>query len=313
MGFLPEEYLIPSMVPEHDRAAFYLDLFEALLGAPGGRIPYEAYPIDAAGAESTLAGAGEVLDPESHGYVEGRVYLAKQDLARAEEKLSGVAEGTGDIAARARRFLPLAYPKGDLWVRLASLPPSSDVLAKLFDLDPGRARSIVPREERDPEADPIGWLLRLVVHGGEGPLDPESRRAFVDHAGPAVRRSRYPAIAAACAEIAARYALEPERRACEGWLRGKSAKQAHAAFREGAGAAGRKDFLLAAERLEEANRLNPGHAATQELYLRALVVLGDRLRLDALIAELRFHGRREAYVKALLREAEEGRIGADER
>lgn len=159
--FLPHEYLIPSAI-EPSTPGFYLELAEVLLGTPGGQLPVRTLPSNPARVRNMLRGSvGGILGADQRRYLEARVALLEGRPDRARPALAQVATSSvAELAARARKFLAVTYDDVDprRQAMLTELPPTSDVVARLLDLDREVALSRLRAGPTAP-ADDLGRLL----------------------------------------------------------------------------------------------------------------------------------------------------------
>lgn len=305
-NFLPAEYLLPDLVETDDAPKFYVALLEQLLGSPGGDIPVVPHRTRLPKARSTLAGVRDVL-PESVGsYFEGRIALLRGQRAAARRALEeSIAAGEDPlVAGRAARFLALLAQGEDAQARaLAALPPTGGTLAKLFDLDPELARTVIPERPVRVEAEPIIWFLqRATKTSSVGAAD---LTAFEHRVGPKLAKSNRLGILDLCIEFAARNDLEPEGRLCANWRQTQALQRMRQAVAAARSAGARRRFETSAAKLEEARRFMPLTDDNLRLLLRSYVELDREAGIESVLEELRFRGWSEAQTTNARKVAED--------
>jgi hypothetical protein len=157
---IPDRWIVGS-----DPAMFRIDGFESGLGTPGGQLPVLPRPPTLPRLDVAYERVRSRLSQRQNAYVAGRLAYAAGEIGRARVLLESVAAADDELGARAAKFAAVAHrSREDQIAALAALPPTTDVLIRLFELDAARAAARVPDDRFAPAADPLGWLLRAAGH-----------------------------------------------------------------------------------------------------------------------------------------------------
>jgi spermidine synthase len=306
--FMPSEYLRPAFVAEPKRRTFYIELLEQLLGTPMGEIQVAAKTLDVERAERTIEGTKALWTETELAYFEGRVLEAKGQMRRAREELAKASVDT-TLGARARKFAALAAE--DPWrvlAELEQLEPTSDVLARMLEIDATRALVHIPSDSVEPARDPIGWFLRRAR--GEGELDEGDRLAFDAYVGPILAKTKQEHVLELCETFTRKHRLARELGACSAWLAAARQQRADGLLRDGRALLASRTFSEAARVLGQANAARPGDKKIVSNYARALAGAQDEAGLAELVRELRFRGEPEHVIESLIERARAGKLDA---
>ena len=302
-GFLPHEYVLPDIVRAAERRKLFAELLERLVGSSGGELPRFAMPIAADRAERTLAAAEAIFGEDERVYFRGRIALARGELDDARSLLLEAAKGDGAFRERARKFVALTHPPRSAarLDALRDLPPTSDILVELMELDVELALRRVPDSSPPVASDPIGWFLHKMATPAVWTDDDATR--FARHVGAEILRTSRPGFLTAATVFCRGRGLESSALTLTRARQAAAARQAGRFLAEGVAAASRGRFDEAADLLWEANRLEPANDRHVRHLLRALVEVDDATRIESVSDELRFLGRSETQIRFLLDEA----------
>ncbi len=309
-GFLPREYLHPSLVGEGHRKEFLIEVMEQLLGTPRGRFPESESPIELGRAARTLDAAQSLLTPGEVDYFRGRIALASGEREGARKLLANAAAFGGNVAERARKFTVLAHGSGtrERIQALLSLEPSSDVFLELLDAEGGRALESVPKTPVVPDEDPIGWFLWKAATTPAGGLSADDRSIFLQRVGPKLGRIARVGLLRAAEDFCRDQGLLEQAETFGLERRGVASPLANR-LRDAGNAAGREGrFQEAADTLWQANQLEPANESIMQPLLRALVEIHDEERTAHLIEQFQFLGYSERKIEVLLQSARERQL-----
>jgi spermidine synthase len=307
-GFLPCEYLLPSLVPEPRRQEVFDELLERLLGTPGGRFPLVRSKPRLDRARRTLAALDGVLGEPEAEYFAGRVALEEGWPIEARRRFEIASAAGGEIARRAGRFKALCEPAGSKrrLEELAALGGEPDIVLEALEIDRTQARELVLERDAAAHDDPLGWFLERWATVAPGALSDEDRRRFVREIGGVLCVSDRAPLLAELEAFAREQGLERVAAIYAARLGAAGTAQYEQLLGEGiqAAAAGRQDAAL--EALWAATELAPLDDRAVEPLLRALAATGDHARASAFLDELRCRGRSPEAVAALWEAARNG-------
>jgi spermidine synthase len=309
-GFLPREYLHPSLVEEGRRKEFLIEVMEQLLGTPRGRFPESESPLELGRAARTLDAAKELFTSDETDYFRGRIALASGEREGARTLLASAAAAPGGLAARARKFQALTHASGtrERLEALLTAEPSSDVFFELLDGEGSRALERVPKTSVAPDEDPVGWFLWKAATTPAGGLSPEDRSIFLQDVGPRLGRIARVGLLRAAEDFCRDQGLLGEAETFGLERRGVASPLANR-LRDAGNAAGREGrFYEAADTLWQANQLEPANESILQPLLRALVEIRDEERTARLIEQFRFLGYSERKIQALLQSARDRQL-----
>lgn len=306
-GFLPREYLHPSLVAEARRKEFLVEVLERLLGTRGGRFQENESRIEGERAARTLEAAQQLLTPEEMHYFRGRLALASGDREGARAQFAKAIASGGNLVKRAAKFAALTYESGspERLQALLSLEPSSDIFLELLEAQGKRALERVPRQPVAPEDDPLGWFLWKAATAVEADLTSEDRAVFLQRVGPRLGRMSRLGILRLAEEFCRDVGL-PEQAEMFNVQRRRLTSALVSRLIEAGNAAGHdRRFQEAADTLWNANRLEPANESITYPLLQALVEIRDEERTARLIEQFQFLGYSDRRIQALLHAARE--------
>ena len=309
-GFLPREYLHPSMVPESERHDFFVELLEHLLGSPGGRLQLAELPTGPQRSRRTLNAVREILTKPEQDYFEGRIALESGQAEEARRFLEKASIVESDIASRARKFNALTHPEGSKsrLEALLSLEPSTDVILEVIEIDLKRGLNLVPARSIPYEDDPAGWFLWKAATVIPGNLDTEDRSRFVREVGQHLLQTTRLNLLALAERFARQQGLSVEAESFNSRRRDLAVAEADRLFKEGLAAGAEGRYHDAADAFWKANSLEPGEELTMRLLLIALMEIGDDARVERLIEQFRFIGKSESHIRTLVDEVRSGKM-----
>jgi len=306
-GFLPQEYLHPSLVAEAGRKEFLVEVLERLLGTPGGRFPENESWSEPERAARTLDAAQELLTREEIHYFRGRIALASGEREGARTLFVKALAGGGNLAERAAKFEALTYDSGsrERLEALLLLEPSSDVFLELLDAEGERALERRPRRPVVAEDDPLGWFLWKAATTAEGGLTEEDRAVFLNRVGPRLGRMSRMGVLRAAEDFCRDQELLEQAETFNRQRRGLTSALANRLLEAGNAAGHEGRFQQAADTLWNANRLEPANESIMQPLLRALVEIHDEERTARLLEQFQFLGYSDRRIQALVDAARE--------
>lgn len=306
-GFLPQEYLHPSLVPEARRKEFLVEVLERLLGTPGGRFPENESWSEPERAARTLDAAQELFTREEIDYFRGRIALASGEREGARTLLVKAITGGGSLAERAAKFEALTYESGsrERLQALLSLEPSSDVFLELLDAEGERALARMPKKTVASEDDPLGWFLLKAATTAEGGLSDEDRAVFLNRVGPRLGRMSRMGVLRAAEDFCRDQGLPEQAETFNRERRGLTSALVNRLRNAGNAAGNEGRFQEAADTLWNANRLEPANESIMQPLLRALVEIHDEERTARLLEQFQFLGYSERRIQAMVQAARE--------
>lgn len=299
-GVLPHEVLLPELVSEDARPAFFLALIERLLGTPDGAIPTRKPIASLERARLSFEAARAFFDAGERAYLTGRLLDAdgRGDAAREFYALARASESP--VAERAARFAALVDPRGSRARAraLERLSPSSDVLAAQLAIEPERALARVPPTPVDPERSPLAWLLWWGAHGREQTVDPG---AMTKQLGALLRETDNVELLRLGIEANEALGLGDNAMLCRVWHLAAADREGRRLWRAGRSALDGGELEQAAEQLARALALRPAHAPTARALMLALRRLGRDDEVERLERHLLFEGADSRYLDFLER------------
>lgn len=309
-GFLPREYLHPSLVSVPERHDFYVELLEHLLGSPSGRLPLAELPTAPQRSSATLDAIREILTKPEQDYFDGRIAMVEGQPDEARRLLDEAARGGGDIARRARKFAALTHPLGSKarLEALLTLELSTDVILEVMEVDLQRGLDLIPTHPISHEDDPAGWFLWKVVTVSSESLGAEDRSLFIREVGRDLIRSTRLNLLVLAERFSRQQGLALEAESFNSRRRDLAVAGAERWFQVGLAAGTEGRYQEAADAFWKANNLQPGEELTMRLLLIALMEIRDAERTERLKEEFRFIGKSESHIRALVDEIRTGML-----
>ena len=175
-------YLLPEMLESNSPQGHFLELFEAMLGTPGGVIPDRGQAVRLAHAEQSIAGAAKLFSRDELAYLGGRLAVARGQFQRSVALLDQVPQAH-PLRSRAEKFAALAGPEAMRDVtKLSQLPYSRDIAIEIAAIDLDQVPE-VPAAATDP-------LLAIFDRARKDISTPDDRETFLDMVPDLIRSRR---------------------------------------------------------------------------------------------------------------------------